>query len=136
LDSLILGIPGSIIFGIVQANVPTEIVACSGGLCEQPTGGGFAILGLASLASLAVGVWYYAEFDGRRGQTVGKSALGVRVVDIATNEPIGGGRGVGRYFAKWLSALPCGLGYLWMLWDNERQTWHDKMVRSIVIVDR
>ncbi len=25
------------------------------------------------------------------------------------------------------------LGYLWMLWDDDKQTWHDKMVRSIVV---
>ncbi|MEY4173609.1 MAG: hypothetical protein RI900_774, partial [Actinomycetota bacterium] len=25
------------------------------------------------------------------------------------------------------------LGYLWMLWDGEKQTWHDKVVGSIVI---
>jgi uncharacterized RDD family membrane protein YckC len=25
------------------------------------------------------------------------------------------------------------LGYLWMLWDSEKQTWHDKMVSSVVI---
>ncbi|MFM8387932.1 MAG: RDD family protein, partial [Actinomycetota bacterium] len=24
------------------------------------------------------------------------------------------------------------LGYLWMLWDSEKQTWHDKMVSSVV----
>jgi len=25
------------------------------------------------------------------------------------------------------------LGYLWMLWDDKQQTWHDKVVGSIVV---
>jgi uncharacterized RDD family membrane protein YckC len=25
------------------------------------------------------------------------------------------------------------LGYLWMLWDKERQTWHDKFANSVVV---
>jgi uncharacterized RDD family membrane protein YckC len=25
------------------------------------------------------------------------------------------------------------LGYFWMLWDNGKQTWHDKMARSFVV---
>jgi uncharacterized RDD family membrane protein YckC len=29
----------------------------------------------------------------------------------------------------------CFLGYLWMLWDDKNQTWHDKVVNSVVIVD-
>jgi hypothetical protein len=27
----------------------------------------------------------------------------------------------------------CYLGYLWMLWDDQKQTWHDKIVDSAVI---
>ncbi|MBV9001651.1 MAG: RDD family protein, partial [Solirubrobacterales bacterium] len=32
-----------------------------------------------------------------------------------------------------LSALAIYIGYLWMLWDGERQTWHDKFVHSVVV---
>ena len=31
------------------------------------------------------------------------------------------------------SALPCCLGFLWMLWDDEDQTWHDKICDTVVI---
>jgi hypothetical protein len=27
----------------------------------------------------------------------------------------------------------CLLGYLWALWDERKQTWHDKVVNSIVV---
>ena len=36
-------------------------------------------------------------------------------------------------FARYLSAQVLFLGYWWMLWDDNRQTWHDKIVSSIVV---
>ena len=84
---------------------------------------------------LAAGVLYYGLMEGRTGQTVGKRALSVKVVDARTGTPIGVGRAIGRHFAKILSAIPCFLGYLWMLWDPQKQTWHDKMVGSYVVSD-
>ncbi len=32
-----------------------------------------------------------------------------------------------------MSAIVLLLGYLWMLWDKENQTWHDKMATSVVV---
>ena len=32
-----------------------------------------------------------------------------------------------------LSLLPLGLGYLWMLWDPQQQTWHDKICGTMVV---
>jgi uncharacterized RDD family membrane protein YckC len=32
-----------------------------------------------------------------------------------------------------LSAIVCLLGYFWMLWDKEKQTWHDKFAASVVV---
>ena len=47
--------------------------------------------------------------------------------------PIGTGRSVGRLVGSFVSGWFFYLGYLWMLWDSEKQTWHDKMVSSVVI---
>ena len=71
--------------------------------------------------------------EGTTGQTLGKRALSVRVVDAHTGAPSGVGRAIGRYFARIISAIPCFLGFLWMLWDPNKQTWHDKMVGSFVV---
>jgi uncharacterized RDD family membrane protein YckC len=32
-----------------------------------------------------------------------------------------------------VSAIVFLLGYLWMLWDPEKQTWHDKAAGSVVV---
>jgi hypothetical protein len=38
-----------------------------------------------------------------------------------------------RDFAHLLDVLSLGLGYLWPLWDARRQTFADKVVRSVVV---
>jgi uncharacterized RDD family membrane protein YckC len=84
--------------------------------------------------SLVVGIAYFGFLEGSTsGQTIGKRALGIRVIDYRTGGPLGFGRAVLRYFARILSALPCLLGYFWMLWDKERQTWHDKLISDVVV---
>ena len=55
------------------------------------------------------------------------------VVDADTGAPIGAGRAIGRYFARILSGLPLLLGYLWPLWDDRQQAFHDKLVNSRVV---
>jgi uncharacterized RDD family membrane protein YckC len=98
-----------------------------------------AILGLergaSNLLNLIVGVAYFGALEGgATGQTLGKMACGIRVVDATTGQPgIGVGRAIGRYFARWLSAIALLLGYFWMLWDDRKQTWHDKLVSSLVV---
>ncbi|MGZ8783025.1 MAG: RDD family protein [Gaiellaceae bacterium] len=90
----------------------------------------------ASALNLLIGLGYYTYFEGSSGQTLGKNALGIRVVDIAGGGSIGYGRAFIRYIGRIVSALPLFLGYLWMLWDGEKQTWHDKFARSVVVPDR
>ncbi len=83
---------------------------------------------------ILAGVVYYTLLEGGpTGQTLGKKALGIRVVDFDVGGSIGYGRGLIRYLARILSAIPCGLGYFWMLWDKEKQTWHDKLSMSAVV---
>ena len=90
------------------------------------------ILGYA--VYLLAGIAYFTYFEGGpKGQTLGKQALGIRVIDLATGGPIGFGRGFIRYIGRIVSAIVIYLGYLWMLWDPEKQTWHDKMAGCVVV---
>jgi len=103
-------------------------------MCTVPSDLTWVIFGLLILAAFVGIVLYYSLLEGgRSGQTLGKRALGIRVVDKLTGGPIGTGRGVGRYFARILSGLACFVGYLWMLWNAESQTWHDIIVDSYVV---
>ena len=91
-------------------------------------------LTLAYAVTTLTGISYYTVLEGGpRGQTLGKRLLGIRVIDFRSGGPIGFARGAFRYLARILSALPLFLGYFWMLWDNESQTWHDKLVSTLVV---
>lgn len=95
-----------------------------------------AILGstLGSVVNLVLGLAYYGYLEGSpSGQTVGKKAMNIRVIDFAGGGAIGPGRALLRYIGRILSAIPCGLGYFWMLWDSEKQTWHDKIATTVVV---
>ena len=78
---------------------------------------------------------YFTYFHGSTGQTPGNAALSIKVVDLrdGTGRPIGYARAFVRWLGSILSAIPLFLGYFWMLWDSEKQTWHDKMAGSAVV---
>ncbi len=89
---------------------------------------------LGSAVNLLLGLAYYAYLEGSpSGQTVGKRAMSIRVIDVAGGGPIGPGRALIRYIGRFVSAIPCFLGFLWMLWDPEKQTWHDKFATTVVV---
>ena len=96
----------------------------------------FAIFGENAAAglNLVAGILYYTLLEGgASGQTLGKKALGIRVIDFSSGGSIGYGRAAIRYLGRIVSSLACLLGYLWMLWDKEKQTWHDKFATSVVV---
>jgi uncharacterized RDD family membrane protein YckC len=89
---------------------------------------------LGYIVYIVLGLVYFAYFEGSgSGQTIGKKLLKIRVIDFNTGGPIGFGRALVRYIARILSGVVCYLGYLWMLWDREKQTWHDKIGSTVVV---
>ncbi len=81
----------------------------------------------------ALDLIYFTMFEGSAsGQTLGKRLLRIRVVDFASGAPIDYRRALARSIGKILSGIPFGLGYFWMLWDRDGQTWHDKFAYSTV----
>ncbi|MCU1391884.1 MAG: hypothetical protein JWM34_312 [Ilumatobacteraceae bacterium] len=132
LVGLLFSLPGI----IARFVVPTHYTDCTvngeDGICKTPTGGGLAIILVLSLVGGIAFIVFYCKKMGK-GQTWGQQALSISVVDKDTGAPIGTGRAVGRYFALILSYLPCFLGFIWMLWDKNKQTFHDKLVSSVVV---
>ena len=96
----------------------------------------YGIIGQSAAQGLGtlIGLGYYIYLEGSpSGQTVGKRVLNIRVIDFQTGGSIGYGKALLRYVGRILSAIPCLLGYFWMLWDKEKQTWHDKIAGSVVV---
>ncbi len=111
LDGLIIAVP----FGILAAILPDAAVAIQ-------------------LLSIVAGIVYYVALEGgQSGQTIGKKALNIRVYDANQGGSIGYGRAFIRYIGRYVSSIPLLLGYFWMLWDGNKQTWHDKFASSVVV---
>jgi uncharacterized RDD family membrane protein YckC len=87
----------------------------------------------ATIVGLAFLLWNCGYRQGRSGQSLGKTVLGTRLVSESTGEPVGFGRATGRQVAHLLDGLPLGLGYLWPLWDEQRQTFADKVCSTVVV---
>ncbi|MEX0664187.1 MAG: RDD family protein [Acidimicrobiia bacterium] len=89
---------------------------------------------VAAVVGIVIAVVYTTYFIGSpSGQTVGMRAVGIRVIDATGGDRVDYGRCVTRYLVAILSGLAFGLGYFWMLWDPERQTWHDKASGTFVV---
>jgi len=65
--------------------------------------------------------------------TPGKLLMGCQVVDARSGRHVSVGQAIARYLGYLVSALPLGLGFLWILWDRRRQGFHDKLARTLVI---
>jgi uncharacterized RDD family membrane protein YckC len=90
--------------------------------------------GVAYALSLLVDIAYFVSLEGGpTGQTLGKRALGIRVIDFRAGGSIGYPRALLRLVVEYISGAVLLLGYLWMLWDREKQTWHDKAATSVVV---
>ncbi|MFI8073145.1 RDD family protein [Streptomyces sp. NPDC086033] len=89
-----------------------------------------AIIGY--LAVIGVAIWQLIR-EGRTGQTLGKQAVGIRLVREIDGQPLGVGMAFVRRLAHFLDSLACYLGWLWPAWDAKRQTFADKVCSSIVI---
>ncbi|MGL4176886.1 MAG: RDD family protein [Dermatophilaceae bacterium] len=96
------------------------------------TGGLVGLLG--ALLSLGIAIWNRWVRAGRTGQSVGKSVIGLMLVDTTTGRPVGVGKAFLRDIVHSLVNQVIYLSFLWMLWDADRQTVGDKAVSSTVIV--
>lgn len=76
---------------------------------------------------------YYTWCEGRYGQTLGKRAVNIKVVDDLTGQSIGCARALLRFVVSWVSFIVFLIGYLAMLVEPAQQTWHDRAARSLVV---
>jgi uncharacterized RDD family membrane protein YckC len=86
-------------------------------------------------AYLAIGCgWLYAAWweSSARQATIGKRWTGLRVVDDQ-GERLSFLRATGRYAGKYLSALPCFLGFIMALFNSRGRALHDLLAGTRVV---
>jgi uncharacterized RDD family membrane protein YckC len=133
LDYLLLAIvPGIVIaIGLANSNLTH---ATYGSHITYTSNSVSPLVWIGYILLVLLPIVYFVYFEGGpTGQTLGKKAVGIRIVDYRTGGPIGYGRAFIRYLGRIVSGAVCLLGYLWMLWDREKQTWHDKFAADVVV---
>ena len=78
---------------------------------------------------------YYVFLIGYKGQTIGKMALGIKVVNLNNTQthPDYVHAFLREIVGKLISAAVLLLGYIWVIFDKNKQAWHDKIAGTVVI---
>ena len=93
-----------------------------------------ALIGAAGVI-LSILFWYayLVLMTGLKGQTLGKKAVGIQVVDAQGTVP-GLWRALLREtLGKFASGLVFDLGYIWIGWDQHKRGWHDHIGGTYVV---
>ena len=135
IDGIIVAIPTLMLIGVtgMAANLETAVQANDSAMVSAAFSQFQSdLLLLNILISAVYNVFFMVYFN---GQTLGKIMLGLRVVKK-------NGRRI-----SWLDALLRNvfgytvsglflLGYIWAIFDREKQAWHDKMAGTVVVDER
>ena len=92
---------------------------------------GAIVTTLVIVTSALILILYDLLFWMLAGQTPGKRVLGVRVVRT-DGARLKWGNAIRRKVGYWISAI-LFLGFLWVLIDNRRQAWHDRLAGTLVL---
>jgi uncharacterized RDD family membrane protein YckC len=118
-------IPLRLILGLgALGNVNTNDTASAAAM-------GAMVIGLSLLSVVAAAV-YEIVMTGTRGATLGKMAVGIKVVR-ADGSPISMGLATGRYFATFVSAITLSIGYIRAGFDDQKRSLHDRICETRVI---
>lgn len=105
--------------GLVVAGIETETT-------------GMLMIGLAFFLALFILSLYFMT----KSSSVGKQMLGLKVYSTL-GQPLGFWlMALREFIGKMASGSFLYLGYLWLLWDQDVQAWHDKIAGSVVLDTR
>ena len=110
---------------LMMATVPFVIER--GGETVEPDGNF-----LYQLSMLIVMYLFFIYFWTRGGQTLGMRAWRLRLETDDGSSPSITVASL-RFFVAIVSLIPCGLGFLWQLWDKDSLTWHDRIAGTRVL---
>ncbi len=132
IDGIIVGFLAGIPFMIfvagaigVAAGSATVDAYGNATVSDAAAGGavGLVLLGVMIMIVLPAA---YIIFMVAKGQTLGNKVAGMRFLTPEGNAP-GFGRSFVRFIVQYLISGIFFIGYLWMFWDPQQQTLHDKL---------
>jgi len=123
IDYIILAIVSAVIY------IPLTITGVSS--FEEPAA--FALVQLVStILNFIIPAAYESWFVGKYAATPGKMACKLKVV-MAEGDRVSFARAIGRHFAKYISGLILGIGYIMAGFDEQKRALHDRICDTRVI---
>ena len=84
------------------------------------------------LMSLIASAAYFTYFFGTTGQTPGKQVMKIKVIAV-DGSPLTYNKGFMRWVGYYASAITLGIGFLWILKDENNQGFEDKIAKTYVV---
>jgi uncharacterized RDD family membrane protein YckC len=133
---VVVGVLGALFIGGAATQVTTDPVT------GQVTSGGGALVGAIigyGLIVIVFGLFYEVGLIALRGATLGKQAMGIKVVRELDGQLPGWGPAALRWIIPQVAGMICGLitilVYVSPFFDNtgRLQGWHDKVAKTFVV---
>ena len=81
---------------------------------------------------LILSLVYFTYFHSATGQSIGKGLLKIKAIQTS-GEPLNFKIAFIRWGGYFISGLAMYLGFLWVLFDKNKQGWHDKIAGTYVV---
>jgi len=81
-----------------------------------------------------ISFFFYGWFWTHGGQTLGLRAWKIKVLTL-DQKPVSWTQALFRFATAIVSWFFCGLGFLWMLVDRNKRSWHDHLSKTAVFFD-
>jgi uncharacterized RDD family membrane protein YckC len=75
---------------------------------------------------------YFIVLWSLRGTTLGGVVMGIKIVRL-DDKPVDWAVSVVRSLGAFLSLFVVGLGFVWVGWYPQRQSWHDKIAGTTIV---
>ena len=135
-DGALLGVAGFLLIQLpLNALLPRAAGGNLGGNLATLTPTALGLTALEALLGVVIACAYEVYFISARGATIGKQALGLKVVRTdGSGIPVG--LAFGRYFAKWINAFTLYIGYIMAGFDEQKRALHDRICETRVIYSK
>lgn len=132
IDAFVLLVPATILVGLFVGFV----FLIHGSMDDEELPAPIILAALLMAAALIVINWLYEALmtSSPRGATLGKMALGLRIVRVDGTQ-LSFGRATARHFAKYMVTpmVPLAIGYIMAAFTNRKRALHDILADTLVI---
>jgi uncharacterized RDD family membrane protein YckC len=133
IDGVIIGIPVMVLyliamfgFGMNSFMTPGQVPDIAMILSSVGLQLGVQVIGIV------LGGVYNVIFVVKYGATPGKMIVGLRII-MANGDRLTVGRAIGRYFGEMVSGMACYIGYILVVFDDQKRSLHDMMCNTRVV---